>query len=95
MRVRILRPPGECNVGEFLAVELDGRYIEGRITFLARTPTGGWIVTFDGESATWEVYCANGVCTLVSRLVEEQWTFEPTLRPVADTRTGRRFSLSG
>jgi len=95
MRVRILRPLGECSVGEHLAGSLDGWFIEGRITFLARTPAGGWIVTFDSDVATWEVYCANGVCTLVSRLAEEDWTFAPAQRPVADTRTGRRYSLSG
>jgi hypothetical protein len=94
-RIRILRPLGQCSVGDYLVVELDGAFLEGQITFLSRTPTGGWIVTFESNTATYEVYCANGVCTLVSRIAEEQWTFEPNARPVADTRTGRRLTLSG
>jgi hypothetical protein len=93
-RMRILRPLGGCRVGDFLGVELGGTYIEGQITFITRTPTGGWIVTFESDGATYEVYCANNVCTLVSQLVDEQWNFEPRTRPVADTRTGRRYMLS-
>lgn len=41
---RILKALGSCSTGEFLAVEIDGRLIEGQITFLSRTPTGGWMV---------------------------------------------------
>ncbi|MEZ5992876.1 MAG: hypothetical protein R3E76_11040 [Planctomycetota bacterium] len=95
---RILKALGTCSVGEFLAVEHDGRLIEGQITFLARTPAGGWMVTLDANGSTYEVYCSRGVCTLVSQVAEEAaWTFEEleTARPVADTRTGRRFTASG
>lgn len=57
---RILKALGSCSTGEFLAVEIDGRLIEGQLTvakrmrfagqvplrgtFLFRTPTGGWMV---------------------------------------------------
>jgi hypothetical protein len=94
---RILRPLGTCEVGDYLAVEIDGRLIEGQITFLARTPAGGWMVTLDAEGATFEVYCANHACTLVSQIAEEAaWTFEQleAARPVVDTQTGRRLTAS-
>lgn len=95
---RILKALGKCSVGEFLAIEHEGRLIEGNITFLARTPTGGWMVALEAEGTTYEVYCANGQCTLVSQVAEEAaWTFEEleTARQVADTRTGRRFTAGG
>lgn len=95
---RILRLLGTCAVGDRLAVENDGRIIEGQITFLARTPAGGWMVTLDAEGATYEVYCSNGHCTLVSQLASDaNWTFEQleTSRQVADTQTGRRFTATG
>ena len=94
---RILKALGDCRLGEYLAVELDGRVFEGQITFLSRTPAGGWMVTLDVQGRTFEVYCARGVCTLVSQLAEEaSWTFEEleTARQVVDTRTGRRFTAT-
>ena len=96
--IRILRSLGSCNAGDHLAVEIDGRLIEGQITFLARTPTGGWMVTLEPDGETYEVYCANGNCTLVSQVAEEAaWTFEQleAARKVADTQTGRRFTATG
>ena len=95
---RILRSLGSCNAGDHLAVEIDGRLIEGQITFLARTPTGGWMVALEADGATYEVYCANGNCTLVSQVAEEAaWTFEQLelSRQVVDSRTGRRFTATG
>jgi hypothetical protein len=95
---RILRPLGQCSAGDRLAIETEGRIVEGQITFLARTPAGGWMVTLDAEGATYEVYCSNGHCTLVSQLAEDSgWTFEQLefARQVADTRTGRRFTATG
>lgn len=52
----------------------------------------------EADGATYEVYCANGQCTLVSQVAEEAaWTFEQleAARQVADTRTGRRFTATG
>lgn len=92
--VRILNPLGTCAVGDFLGVEIDGAFLEGRISFITRTPSGGWIVTFEAADATYEVFCANGTCTLVSQLTQEAWSFAPESRPVADTTTGRRYALS-
>ena len=95
---RILRKLGQCRVGDRLAVENNGRIIEGLITFLARTPAGGWMVTLDAEGATYEVYCANGSCTLVSQIASDAyWTFEQLeySRQVVDTQTGRRFTATG
>jgi hypothetical protein len=96
--IRILRPVGTCSVGDFLAVEFDGRLVEGQITFLARTPTGGWMVTLEAEGAAFEVFCTNGHCTLVHQIASDSgWTFEQleTARKVADTRTGARFTATG
>lgn len=93
--VRILRPLGTCKVGDFLGVEIDGLVIEGQITFLSRTPTGGWIITLESGQDTCEVYCHNGICNLVSQIAEApRWTFEEleSSRPVVDTGTGRRLS---
>jgi len=95
---RILKSLGSCSTGEHLAVEIDGRLIEGLITFLSRTPTGGWMVALEADGATYEVYCANGECTLVSHVAEEAaWTFEQLelARQVVDSRTGRRFTATG
>lgn len=95
---RILKSLGSCSAGDYLAVEVDGSLIEGQITFLARTPTGGWMVALEAEGATYEVYCANGSCTLVSQVAEEAaWTFEQLelSRQVVDSRTGRRFTATG
>lgn len=92
--VRILNPLGTSAVGDFLGVEIDGAFLEGRVTFIARTPAGGWIVTFEADDATYEIYCAHGTCTLVSQLTQEDWSFAPESRPVVDTTTGRRYALS-
>ncbi|MBK9974246.1 MAG: hypothetical protein IPP14_05685 [Planctomycetes bacterium] len=92
--VVVLRPLGECAVGDFLAVEIDGQVFEGTIQFLARAPRGGWILTFCAEAGTWEIFACDGHCTVVSQIVAEeaalQWTFE-SARTVADTGTGRRL----
>lgn len=92
--VRVLKPLGQCAVGDFLAVEIDGRVFEGTIQFLARAPRGGWILTFCADAGTWEIFAQDGNCTVVSHITADyetpQWVFE-SARTVADTRTGRRF----
>lgn len=87
--VRVLRPLGECSVGELLAVQIGGSMIEGVIQFLARAPQGGWILTFASERGTWEIYAAGGECSLVSQITPEHWEIEGT-STVADTTTGGR-----
>jgi len=93
-RVAILRPLGECRVGDHVGVEINGAVVEGRITFLARTPGGGWILTFETDGSSFEVYCAKGTCTMVSQLIDEcRWTYEGGNHAI-DSTTGRRFSYA-
>lgn len=85
---RILSPLGSCSIGDRLGVEIDGRVIEGRITFLSRTPTGGWLVALDADGDTYEVYCSRGTCSIVSHVTDSP----RATRLVADSRTGRRLT---
>ncbi len=93
--VRILRPLGTCQTGDFLSVEFDGYIVEGRISFMARTPSRGWIVSIEASGLTLEIYCADGRCTVVSQLAGDdgEWWFEESHRPrsVIDSVTGQRF----
>ncbi|MBX3475474.1 MAG: hypothetical protein KF754_13935 [Planctomycetes bacterium] len=92
-RVRVLRRLGDCVVGDFVAVEIDGQLLEGVIQFMARAPQGGFLLTFAAEAGTWELYAVNGTCSVVSHISADapQWCFETTAL-VADTASGRRFS---
>lgn len=96
--VRVMRQLGECVVGDFVAVEIDGRVLEGVIQFIARAPQGGFLLTFAAEAGTWEIYAVNGACSIVSHMGAEpelpSWSFETTAT-VADTCTGRRFVRQG
>jgi hypothetical protein len=95
-RVRVLRPLSECRVGEFLAVQFEDGVAEGRITFLARTPAGGWFVTLDAESAMYEIYCGPGQCNLVAELMAHRPApgRSSDSQPVMDTLTGGRLTLA-
>lgn len=93
-RVRVMRSLGDCVVGDPVALELDGRVVEGVIQFLARPPQGGFLLTFAAEAGTWEICAVNGTCSIVSQLAAEIGSPCPDMEPaatVADTRTGRRF----
>lgn len=92
-RVHILKPLGECVVGELLAVQIDGLIVEGTVQLVARAPQGGWILSFAADSGFWEIFARDGECSVVSHLLadpDDLWQFE-SARVVADTRTGLRF----
>jgi hypothetical protein len=92
-RVRVMRQLGDCEVGDFLAAEIDGQLVEGSVQFIARAPQGGFLLTFAAEAGTWELYAVNGTCSVVSHMASDPapWAIETTAT-VADTCTGRRFA---